>query len=201
MDRDENPRDEVLDGLVDPPPRRWQSALSASYLFIAVFGLWMAASGPYSLPGLTEEGSWLLLSAGLVASVGVVALCWRLGIVDPENVPLHLTWRTLRYVPWLALQVVLSNLDVMRRIWLRGERIDPVVVKVQASQKTDLGRVTYANSITLTPGTLTVDAMGAELTVHSIAREVAAGLDDGEMDRRIAWLEGGVPDEPKGGGA
>ena len=163
---------------------------SVVYLFVTVFGLWLLASGPFSLPGLAAEGTWLILGLGLLSTLVVVGLCWAMGIVDDESIPLHLTFQTLRYVPWLAVQVVRSNLEVVRRIWRGGEAIDPVVVQVRASQRTDLGRVTYANSITLTPGTLTIDAEGPTLTVHSIARQVAAGLEDGEMDRRIRRLEG-----------
>ena len=102
---------------------------SVVYLFVTVFGLWLLASGPYSWPGLAEEGTWLILGLGLLSTVVVVGICWALGIVDEESVPLHLTFQTLRYVPWLAVQVVRSNLDVMRRIWRGGDAIDPVVVR------------------------------------------------------------------------
>lgn len=163
---------------------------SAFYLFLAVFGLWMLWSGPYSLPGLATEGSFLVLGLGIVSSLLVVWLCNTMGIVDSEIVPLELTWRTLGYVPWLAKEVVLSNLDVIRHIIVAPHQVDPVVTQVQASQKTDLGRVTYANSITLTPGTLTLDARDDILTVHALSAEGVEVLQQGEMDRRVCRLEG-----------
>jgi multicomponent Na+:H+ antiporter subunit E len=133
----------------------------------------------------------LLLGLGLLSSLGVVLLCHRLGILDDELVPFHLTLPTLGYVPWLTLEVVRSNLDVIRRVLGGGERIDPVVVTIRTSLRGDIPRVTYANSITLTPGTLTLDAEEDRLTVHALSRDGAKDLARGEMERRIARLEGG----------
>ena len=64
------------------------------------------------------------------------------------------------------------------------------MVRVQSGQKTDLGRVIYANSITLTPGTVTIDVQGSELTVHALTHQAARGLTTGEMDRRVSSVEG-----------
>ena len=181
-----------------------QRLISAINLFVAVFGLWRVASGPYSLPGLTAEGSWMILLVGLASSVGVVVLSHRLGIVDRENVPLHWTPRTSIYICWLAWRVVESSLDVMRRIWLGGQWIDPAVVSVKASQETDVGRATYANSITLTPGTVTIDVAESLLTVHTIAREVAEGLESGPRavtDHWVYWVEQGSRLKPGREGA
>ena len=132
----------------------------------------------------------LLLGLGLLSSLGVVLLCHRLGILDDELVPFHLTLPTLRYVPWLTLAVVRSNVDVVRRLLGGGERIDPVVTTVPTRLRSDLTRVTYANSITLTPGTLTLDAEEDHLTVHALSRDGAEDLAQGDMERRIARLEG-----------
>jgi len=166
---------------------------AAFFLFLAVFGLWMLWSGPYSLPfGHAEgqhEGSWkLILGLGLFSTLLVVVLCWRMRILDEELMPLNLTVPTLRYIPWLFVEVVKSNFDVLRRI-LFGP-IRPMVVEVRASQKGDWARVTYANSITLTPGTLTLEAEDDMLTVHSLSHRGAEVLKRGRMDRRITYLEG-----------
>lgn len=162
---------------------------SAVHLLIPVLGLWFLWSGPYSLPGFAKEGSFLILGSGFLASAGVVWFCRRLGIVDHDLVPLDLTLPTLRYVPWLAREVVRSNIDMVQRILGLGRSVDPQVIQVKASQKTDLGKVTYANSITLTPGTLTLDLEEDLLTVHAMDREAARELVEGEMDRRILRLE------------
>ncbi len=154
----------------------------AVYLFVTVCGLWLVWSGHYTP---------LLLGFGLASAAGVVLLCWRMRILDPDIAPLHTLPATVRYVPWLAWEVVKSNLDVIRRVLAPSLPIDPQTLRLKASQGTDLGRVTYTNSITLTPGTLTVDAVDDRLTVHAIADGPAADLRAGDMDRKITSLEPG----------
>lgn len=161
----------------------------AVFLFIGVYGLWFVWSGPYSLPGLADEGTGLVLLFGLGSTALVMWLCWYMGIVDEDLAPFHLFFRTLSFIPWITLEVIRSNIDVIRRIWTGG--VDPVVVKVQAEQKSTLGRVLFGNSITLTPGTLTLDAEEDTLTVHALSREGARDLEEGRMNRRVARLEGG----------
>ena len=67
--------------------------------------------------------------------------------------------------------------------------VDPVMIKVKATQATGMGRVIYGNSITLTPGTITVDMDGDELLVHALTQAGAEGVREGEMDRRVTALE------------
>ena len=68
--------------------------------------------------------------------------------------------------------------------------ISPTMVRVKTSQKTQVGQVTYANSITLTPGTISVAIAGDEILVHALTREGAQGVADGDMDRRVTAFEG-----------
>lgn len=151
-------------------------------LFGTLFILWLVWSGHYKP---------LLLTFGVLSCLGVVMLCRRLGILDREGLPLDLTWRTLRYVPWLAKEVVKSNLSLARLILSPRMPINPQIAELQASQKSDLGRVTYANSITLTPSTLTLDVTSDGIvTVHAISRESVDELREGEMDRRVTRVEG-----------
>ena len=63
-------------------------------------------------------------------------------------------------------------------------------MRIRASQKTDLAKVIYANSITLTPGTITLDVRDDKFLVHALSDEAAADLDTGEMDRRVSAMEG-----------
>lgn len=152
------------------------------HLFMIVALLWLVLSGHYTP---------LLLGLGLASTLLVVYLCRRMGLVDREIAPFHWTWSVLRYLPWLGREVVLSNLDVIRRV-LHPRRplpIEPQLVRVTASQKSDLGRVTYVHSITLTPGTLTVDAVDDHLVVHALTDVSAADLKSGRMDRKISSLE------------
>ena len=64
------------------------------------------------------------------------------------------------------------------------------MVRLASSQKSDLGLVIYANSITLTPGTVSVDVEPGEILVHALSRDAARELEIGEMDRRVSKVEG-----------
>lgn len=150
-------------------------------LFVSLFGLWLLWSGHYT-SGITALGA---ASCALV-----VLLARRMGIVDREGVPLHLVPRLPGYLFWLGAEIVKANFDVVRRVLSPSLDVDPCVITLTPTQKTDLGRVIYANSITLTPGTVSIEAEGGEIRVHAISGEAAAGLETGEMDRRVTRLEG-----------
>jgi multicomponent Na+:H+ antiporter subunit E len=94
------------------------------------------------------------------------------------------------YWPWLLWEIVKANLEVARLILAPRMAISPTVIKVKASQPDELGQVIYANSITLTPGTVSIDVRDATIEVHAITREMAEGLQTGEMDRRVTQMEG-----------
>lgn len=170
------------------------------YLSVTLFVLWLLWSGHYTVDlaalfgGHGEAGhepvNVLLLSLGILSCAGVALLCHRMRIVDNETVPVHLALRAARYLPWLAWQVVLANLEVIRRI-LRPTAADlPETVVVEGRQHTDVGRVTYANSITLTPGTVTIDVTDATFTVHALTPAAADDLRAGAMDREVTRFEG-----------
>ena len=110
-------------------------------------------------------------------------------VVDHESQPLHLTARLPGYYLWLAKEVILSNISVVKHIWLGNETISPTLATIDASQKTDMGKVIYATSITLTPGTVAVDLVGDQIVVHALLRESIEELNAGEMDRRVRRLE------------
>ena len=150
-----------------------------------LFGLWLLLSGHY-VPLLLTVG---LLSVGLAVFIAV-----RMDVIDHETVRHMVRYHLLgfRYWPWLAAEVVKANLDVARRVVSRGPDISPRLVRLKVSQKSDLAKVIYANSITLTPGTVTVDIDEDEFVVHALTREAAEALQGGEMDRRVHDLERGV---------
>ncbi len=148
---------------------------------LALFALWLALSG------LSQP---LLLALGGLSALFVALVTGRMDTVDPEPPPILPGWRILAFLPWLAVQVVRSNLDVARRVLHPGLPIGPCVIRVRASQRTALGRAVYANAITLTPGTVSIDLEGDTIRVHALGREQAAELETGEMDRRITRAEG-----------
>ncbi len=147
------------------------------------FGLWLLLSGHFTDP--------LLLSFGVLSCALAVFIAWRIEMADPEEQPLRLKLNVhiLGYWPWLAWQIVLANLDVTRRILDPKLPISPTMIKFRPTQHTDLGRVIHANSITLTPGTVTTSLSGDTLEVHALTREAAEAVLAGAMDRRVTQLE------------
>ncbi len=150
-------------------------------LFSFLLAVWLLLSGHYTPT---------LITYGVLSCLAVVLLVGHLGILDEEALPAHLGIRPLLYLPWLLKEIVVSNLAVARVILTPSLPIRPRILRVDASQKTDVGRVTYANSITLTPGTVTLDVRDGKLLVHALTTDSAEGLLSGEMDRRVARLEG-----------
>ncbi len=152
---------------------------AASLAFVLAL-LWLLLSGHFAEP--------LLLGLGAASVVAVVLIARRMDVVDREGHPIHLVWRALFYWPWLIKEIVVANIDVAKAIL--GSSIQPSVFDVTASQSSDLGRVIYANSITLTPGTVTIALEKERLTVHGLTRASRDGVESGEMDRRVTKLEG-----------
>ena len=150
-------------------------------LLFILSGTWLLLSG-HTNP--------LLLSLGLLSVAAVVACASRLEILDDESVPVHLLPGLIRYVPWLIGQVIRSNLDVARRIVSPELPIHPSVIKVDATHHTEVGRVTYANSITLTPGPISLDVSAETIEVHALTEDAANDLMSGEMARQVQRAEG-----------
>ena len=150
-------------------------------LIVVLFGVWLLWSGIYEP---------LLLSFGVLSCVIVVWILGRMGVVAQEAAPVRFGLRFPFYAPWLLWQIVRANLDVAARILKPALPIKPGLIRVKASQRSDLGRVIYANSITLTPGTVSVAVDGDEIAVHALSDEAAVDVLGGEMDRRVQRLEG-----------
>jgi multicomponent Na+:H+ antiporter subunit E len=145
-----------------------------------LFGLWLLLSGHFEP---------LLLAFGAGSCLLVVAIAHRMDVVDREGHPIHIGHRGLLYWPWLLKEIAKSNLEVARLILHPKLPISPVLLQVSASQKTDLGQVIYANSITLTPGTVSVELEDGKILVHALTEAGATALEAGEMDRRVAAFE------------
>lgn len=133
--------------------------LRAFGLGTILFGFWLALSGHYTP---------LLLGFGVGSTVLVVYLSLRMLLVDPEGVPLHVAGRFLGYLPWLLKEMFVANVVVARVILDPKLPINPRIVYFHGSQDTDLGRVIFANSLTLTPGTITTGVEGHEFQIHAL---------------------------------
>lgn len=142
---------------------------------------------------------WLLLSgmltpflalSGLGSAIAVALLARRMQLTDHEGFPSHLLRTAVfSYWPWLAKEIMKSAWTVTRCILSPRLPISPTLVEFVPTQKTDLGLVIHANSITLTPGTIAVEVERGRFLVHALTHEGASGLSGSEMDRRCSALE------------
>lgn len=148
-------------------------------LVIVLIATWLLWSGHFANP-------FLLLLGGL-SILGVILLEKRMEILDDEGAPL-LGLKPFAYGAWLVKEIVEANIEVTRLVLDPKLPIRPRMIQVKASQKTALGRVILANSITLTPGTISVDMQGDRICVHALSFEGAEEDMSGDMDRRISDL-------------
>ena len=146
-----------------------------------LFAVWLILSGHYT---------FLITTLGVLSCVLVVSIMQRMDLIDHEGHPIHLTWRAITYIPWLILEIIKANIDVLKLILSPSLPATPTLLRVKASQTSDLGQVIYANSITLTPGTISVDVANGEILVHALTRSGAEDLMAGEMDRRVTKMVG-----------
>lgn len=157
------------------------SLIRAAGLWVVLFALWLLLSGVYKP---------MMLSFGVGTCALAVFVALRMGTLDEESAPFHLALRAVAYVPWLVWDILRCNVQLARIVLSPRLPIDPAIVHFQASQRTDLGRFVYANSITLTPGTVTTGVVGDDFEVHALSREMVDGSEENEMNRRVAALEG-----------
>ncbi len=150
-------------------------------LGLMLFALWLVLSGIYTP---------LLIGFGVFSTLLVVVIALRMDVVDHEGRPVHLSLaRWLGYMAWLVVEIVKSSIDVARCIVDPALPISPRVLRVKTGDLSLVGQVTYANSITLTPGTVSINLEDDEIEVHALTKAGAEGLETGEMLRRVQALE------------
>jgi len=149
-------------------------------LFVGLAVVWLLLSGYFH--------DTLILFFGFASCLVTVILARRMGIVDYESVPFHLSYKILKYWIWLAGEVAKANIAVTRAVFSDLSSVRPEMFKYKASVKGDLGLTILANSITLTPGTVTVDVDGDELTIHALTRQAADPEAIAAIDRHVAAL-------------
>jgi len=151
-------------------------------LLIALFVFWILMSGMFAP---------FQLGLGVVSVIAVTWLARHMEVADREGHPAHLRLvAVLSYWMWLFKEIWISGLRVARIILNPRLPISPTLVRFRPSQETAVGLATHANSITLTPGTITVQANHQEFLVHALTREGAAGVVESEMNRRVRHFEG-----------
>lgn len=170
-------------------------ALRTLGLAAVLAAIWLLLSGFY-LP--------LILALGAASIALCVYVAHRMEVIDHEGLPIHLSMSALTYWPWLWLEICKATWDTMLIILQPSTRLDPVCFEARATQSDELGETTYANSITLTPGTVTLAVDEGTVIVHALNDAMKDGVLDGTMDGKVTRMMGETPpaaDASAGGGA
>ena len=156
--------------------------IQTTRLILTLVCLWLLLSGHFD---------FTLLSIGFLSVALVIALTYRMRLTEHAGQPIYFRFSgILGYWGWLLAQIVLSNIDVTRRVWRKQLDIKPTIRAVTATPDTEMGRVVYANSITLTPGTTTINfTPDNHILVHALHEQGLADLEEGEMAERIRRVE------------
>lgn len=151
-------------------------------LTVTMACLWLLLSGMFKAQ---------LLILGVLSVALVVWLAHRMGVLEHRGQPIYFRFlHILEYWGWLLGQIFLSNLDVTRRVWSRQLDIKPTLRRVTATPDTELGRAIYANSITLTPGTTTINFTPEDdILVHALHEDSLVELERGAMAAHVRDVE------------
>ncbi len=154
----------------------------ARYLIIclSLFLFWLVLSGHY-VP--------LIIGFGVFSCALVSYLAFRMDREDRFVFEIPFSFRFAGYLAWLVKEIFVANVNVARIILDPALPISPIMVPFRASQKSDLGRMIYANSITLTPGTITTGTDGKVFRIHALTWHDVDGREEDEMDRRVTAMD------------
>ncbi len=151
---------------------------------IAMFIFWILLSG---------EFTFILITSGVVASLITAYLSHDIFIGKADlKTETGRVFKFIVYIPWLLWEIILANVEIAYLVLSPKPLVDPQIVRFKNDLKTDLGIVTLAHSITLTPGTVTVDANREEFVIHAIWQKSADGIIGGEMQQKVKKIEGEV---------
>lgn len=133
------------------------------------------------LTGIKSELVYIFFA--ILTSVLVYYFAHQLSLL-PKKPNIDLL-KSIKYVFWLIAEIIKSSISVSKIAWRRNISIYPLLEPIISVQNTELGVVIYANSITLTPGTVTLSAEDNKLLVHALDIKFMRDLQDGTMDRKI----------------
>lgn len=130
----------------------------------------------------------LLLGLGVVSCSLTLYVLHRMGYFSNETFAFRYNHRLLGFWMWLGKEIVRSSIEVSRMVLSPRLNIDPRTVRLDVSELDSVDQAVLGNSITLTPGTLTLDVFEGSMVVHALTPEGAAALQEGEMQQRIREL-------------
>ncbi|MXY60395.1 MAG: protein MnhE [Chloroflexi bacterium] len=174
---------------VDIRPTKLRQAFRWTVQTLALFAVWFAFSGH-------TEIEFLIM--GAVAAVIGTALTHWLFAGDQEarfrHKPYPPSWfvpamfRSILYAPWLLWQIALSNLHVAYLVLHPRLPVEPTLVEFETSLRSETAQVLLAQSITLTPGTVTVDVSNGMFMVHCLSAKSRQGMEEGSLQRKAAGI-------------
>ena len=147
-------------------------------LIVVLIALWTGLSGYYTLnkPLIATLGGISILLSGILA--------YRFDILDRESSPYARLPQLMAYWVWVVVEIFKANWVVIKACLRSNLDINPALVKVKTGCESDLARTVFANSITLTPGTVSVEVEGDKILVHALYEDSAGPGAFDEMDRR-----------------
>ncbi len=151
-------------------------ALVLTVLLVVAWLLWSGLFKP------------LLLGLGVFSCALTVYVVHRMGYFRDETFAFQYSPRLLGFWLWLGKEIFVSSLEVTRIVLSKDLRVAPQTVLLDVKNLKPVDQALLGNSITLTPGTLTLDVYKDRILVHALTKEGAAGLEAGEMQRRVAAL-------------
>lgn len=153
----------------------------AFILTLAMVAAWLSLSG-YFIP--------MILTFGAISIAIVVWMTRRMGILDAETVPYLSLLPTLSYFVWLFAEIVKANVQVVKAVLSPDLEVSPTLVKIPLNTEADIAETMFANSITLTPGTVSVDMQSDHILVHALLEDMSAPEGFSDMEERSAWAVG-----------
>lgn len=156
-------------------------------LRFAAILLFLLAATWWVLSGFTKP---IILTLGAISLCLVLLICSRMKILDRETAPYLSILQTLAYFGWLFVEIIKANIAVVRQIISPDMEVSPTMTKIPTGKKTDLAKTMFANSITLTPGTVSIDLEEDHILVHALLSDMSNPEDFEEMSDRSAWAVG-----------
>ena len=160
-------------------PKNTGLATYRTLIFVLLMITWIVFSG---------QNDYFHLCLGLISAAIVTGISSDLVFANRRTSlfqRIKQGWRMLGYISWLFIQIVLSNIHLLKLSFIGKRALSPQILRYESELESDFEKFLLANSITLTPGTVTMKIIGQTFYIHAISDVAAKGL-DGEMERRIA---------------
>lgn len=157
------------------------------YRYLLIIGLtlfWLLLSGLWTNP--------LILGLG-VASIALST--WMAIRIERkyafQDRGLAILLRQHQFWPWLMIEIIKANITVLKCIWFpKKYPVSPMIRTLKMEPRTRIARTVYANSITLTPGTISIEVRDDQILIYALLEEGMEDLESGEMGHRVRMLEG-----------